>query len=277
MSNLKEVKDFWEENPLWSGESNFEPGSLKFFEEHRSVVINDCFAGKLDECCLPNQSKQNQENKILDLGCGIGFWVTEFAMLGYKNLHAVDLTDVAIEITKKRLEAYNCKANLKVQNAENLDFKNETFNHVNCQGVIHHTPNTEKCISEIARVLKTNGTANISVYYRNYILRFWKILRYLALPLSLLGGGLKGRGRRAIFLEKDVDQIVKLYDGKNNPIGKSYSKNDFIKMLEPYFIVEKTFLHFFPARSLPFKIPVFIHKWLDKNLGFMIYAKLKKK
>jgi len=277
MSNIEKVKDFWEENPLWSGESNFKPGTLEFFQEHRSVVINDCFAGKLDELCLPNPAMKNQQNQILDLGCGIGFWVTEFAILGYKNLYAVDLTETAIEITKKRLEAYNYRADLKVQNAENLDFEDETFNHVNCQGVIHHTPNTEKCISEIARVLKTNGTANISVYYRNHILRFWKILRYLAWPLSLLGGGLKGRGRKGIFVEKDVDQIVKLYDGKNNPIGKSYTRGDFIKMLEPYFVVEKTFLHFFPARTLPFKIPFFLHKWLDKNIGFMIYAKVRKK
>ena len=38
--------------------------------------------------------------KILDLGCGIGF-VTEFALLGYKNLYAADLTDNALKITKK--------------------------------------------------------------------------------------------------------------------------------------------------------------------------------
>ncbi len=277
MPNLNDVKKFWNNNPLWSGESDFEPGSLEFFEEHRSVVIEDCFAGSLDERCLPTTSKKDQQYRILDLGCGIGFWVTEFAMLGYKNLYAVDLTEEAIKLTKKRLEIYNYKANLSVQNAENLDFENETFDHVNCQGVIHHTPYTHKCISEISRILKSNGTANISVYYRNPILRFWKILRYLHWPLSLFGGGLKGRGRDSIFKEKNVDEIVRLYDGKDNPIGKSYTKSNFVKILEPHFLIKETYLHFFPARALPFKMPVFIHKWLDRTFGFMIYASVKKK
>ena len=277
MPNLNDVKQFWNNNPLSSGESDFQPGSLEFFEEHRSIVIKACFAGSLDERCLPPISKKDQQYRILDLGCGIGFWVTEFSMLGYKNLYAVDLTEEAIKITKKRLEIYNYKADLSVQNAENLDFQNETFDHVNCQGVIHHTPDTDKCISEISRILKPNGTANISVYYRNPILRFWKILRYLYWPLSLFGGGLKGRGRDSIFKEKNVDKIVRLYDGKDNPIGKSYTKGSFVKILEPHFLIKETYLHFFPARTLPFKMPVFIHKWLDRTFGFMIYATLKKR
>ena len=94
--------------------------------------------------------------------------------------------------------------------------------------------------------------------------------------MAKLGGGLKGRGRENIFLEKDVDKIVRLYDGSENPIGKSYTKEQFLKMLQPHFIVDETYLHFFPARSLPFKLPKAVHRWLDRNLGFMIYASVRK-
>ena len=277
MPNVTDVKDFWENNPLWTGESNFSPGSIEFFEEHRSVYIADCFGGSFDQRFLPQAMKNAQNSAILDLGCGVGFWVTEFSMRGLCNLHAVDLTEAAIQITAKRLAAYEASANLSVQNAEQLDFQDESFDHVNCQGVIHHTPNTEKCVAEIARVLKSGGTASISVYYRNSILKMWPILRFLAWPLALFGGGLRGRGRESIFRVKDVDQIVRLYDGSNNPIGKSYTKDAFIQMLRPHFEVEETYLHFFPARTLPFKIPSFIHKWLDKNIGFMIYATVRKR
>ena len=277
MPNVTDVKDFWENNPLWTGESNFSPGSIEFFEEHRSVTITDCFGGSFDQRFLPQPMKNAQNSSILDLGCGVGFWVTEFSMRGLCNLHAADLTEAAIQITAKRLAAYEASANLSVQNAEQLDFQDESFDHVNCQGVIHHTPNTEKCVAEIARVLKSGGTASISVYYRNSILKMWPILRFLAWPLALFGGGLRGRGRESIFRVKDVDQIVRLYDGSNNPIGKSYTKDAFIQMLRPHFEVEETYLHFFPARTLPFKIPSFIHKWLDKNFGFMIYATVRKR
>lgn len=277
MADINNVKDFWENNPLWTGESVFEPGTLEFFEEHKSIYIDDCFGGSFDDRFLPPMSKESQQNKILDLGCGIGFWVSEFSKRGLNNLHAADLTQSALDITKKRLEIYNGFANLTIQNAENLTFDDKTFSHVNCQGVIHHTPNTEQTISEIARVLTEGGSASISVYYRNPILKMWPILRFFAWPLSLFGGGLKGRGRESIFKLKDVDEIVRLYDGSDNPIGKSYTKNTFIKMLDPYFEVQETYLHFFPARALPFKMPKFLHRWLDRNLGFMIYATLKKK
>ena len=214
---------------------------------------------------------------ILDLGCGIGFWTTELAMRGYLNIHAADLTKKALEITKQRLALFDLKAELSQQNAENLKFKDNQFDHVNCQGVIHHTPNTDATIKEIARILKEDGTASISVYYRNIFLKFWNVLRPLGWIFSLFGARLTGRGRESIFKQSNVDEIVRLYDGAENPIGKSYTRKKFVAMLSPYFHVEETYLHFFPARSLPFKIPKFLHRFLDKNFGFMIYATLRKR
>ena len=38
--NIDNVRYFWENNPLWTGESKFETGSIDFFEEHRNVIIN---------------------------------------------------------------------------------------------------------------------------------------------------------------------------------------------------------------------------------------------
>lgn len=276
MTDLDSVRDFWENNPLWTGESAFEAGTQPFFDEHRQVYIADCFSGTFDLRFLPPPRNAGQKMKILDLGCGIGFWVTEFALRGLSNLLAADLTQNALDITAKRLQVYGVTAELSRQNAEQLNFDDASFDHINCQGVIHHTPNTDKTLSEMARVLRPGGTASISVYYRNVILKSWPFLRWLGWPLAKLGGGLKGRGRESIFLEKDVDQIVRLYDGSDNPIGKSYTKQQFIEMLKPHFIVEETYLHFFPARTLPFKIPSFLHRWLDRNLGFMIYASVRK-
>ena len=104
----------------------------------------------------------------------------------------------------------------------------------------------------------------------------WPYLRWLGWPLAKFGGGLKGRGREKIFLERDVDEIVRLYDGSDNPIGKNYTKVQFVKLLEQHFIVKETYLHFFPARSLPFKIPTWLHGFLDKHFGFMVYATVSK-
>ena len=91
-----------------------------------------------------------------------------------QKIYSPDLTQQALNLTKKRLKINNLDADLKCENAENLSFSDETFDHVNCQGVIHHTPDTEKTISEIARVLKPGGTASLSVYYKNVIHPTWQ-------------------------------------------------------------------------------------------------------
>jgi SAM-dependent methyltransferase len=276
MTVLSKVQEFWERNPLWTGESRFEPGSPEFFQEHREVYLNDCLAGRFDLRFLPPPRRRGQKMRVLDLGCGVGFWTTEFAMRGLGNLYAVDLTKNALQFTGKRLAAYGLKAVLAQENAEKLTYKNETFDHVNCQGVIHHTPETSKAISEIARVLKPGGTATVSVYYRNLVLELWPLIRCLGWLLAALGGGMKGRGREKIFLEKNIDEIVRLYDGSQNPLGKSYGRKEFTKLLQPHFKIEEIYFHFFPARALPFKIPKPFHRWLDQNLPFMIYASLRK-
>ena len=277
MIDLNEVKHFWETNPLWTGESEFDPGSSRFFEEHRNIYLKDCFAGSFDVRFLPQPRVLGQKMRILDLGCGIGFWVTEFAMRGLHNLEAADLTQKALEITKRRLELHGARAELSLQNAEKLGFEACTFDHVNCQGVIHHTPDTSKAVAEIARVLKTNGTASISVYYKNIFLRLWPILRWAGWLFAKLGAKLKGRGRESIFTTKDVNELVRKYDGADNPLGKSYTKNEFVDLLEPQFYIEEVYYHFFPARAFPFKIPAALHDWLDRNCGFMIYATLRKR
>jgi len=109
----------------------------------------------------------------------------------------------------------------------------------------HHALNTEVTISEASRVLK-------------------------------LGGGLKGRGREKVFLDGNVGEVARLYDGAHNPLGKGYTRAQFEQMLEKHFDVVEVYINFFPVRSFPIIIPAFVHDWLDKYLGFMIYATVQK-
>jgi len=276
MTDIDQVRRFWEENPLWSGESAHPTGSIDFFAEHRRVYIDECFAGQFDLRFLPPPRRDGQRMAVLDLGCGIGFWTAEFAMRGLHGLVAADLTQRALDLTRSRLQAQGLSADLRRENAESLSFADDTFDHVNCQGVIHHTPDTARAIAEIARVVKAGGTASVSVYYRNPILRAWPYLRWLGIALARLGGGLKGRGRESIFLQRDPAEIVRLYDGEENPIGKCYSREQFRSMLARHFEIDDMYLHYFPARSLPFRIPRALHRWLDRRLGFMLYASVRK-
>ena len=277
MKTIKDVKEFWENNPLFSGESKFKLGTKDFFEDHRRVYMDDVFAGDFPkELFIPKDLARNL--RVLDLGCGVGFWTVELLIQGeFQELYAADLTQSAIDLTKKRLNFYGLKANLSIQNAEKMTYEDAYFDHVNCQGVIHHTPDTKATIREIARVLKTGGTAYISVYYRNIFLKLWPKISFIRKILNKLGIKLKGRGRESILTCSDPDEITRLCDGDKNPIGKSYTEDQIVGMLRPYFEVEKTFFNFFPARVFPFKIPKFIHRILSRNFGFLIHLNLRKK
>ena len=130
----------------------------------------------------PHQVTTDKDAKVIDLGCGIGFWLIEFWQRGYRNLTGADLSDASLNIARRRCELYGVKAELYQANAEALDFADASFDHVNCQGVIHHTPDTKAALDEIARVLIPGGTASVSVYYQNFVLRNW--LFFVRLPAS---------------------------------------------------------------------------------------------
>lgn len=276
VNNIDAVKRFWESNPLFSGESSFEPGSRDFFEEHRLTVLQDVMAG---EMAKRRFFPRNPESlRVLDLGCGIGFWTIEMQLQNPRlEMHAADLTVKALEMTSRRLELYRLHAGLSQQDAERMGFKDSYFDHVNCQGVIHHTPDTRAAVKEIARVLKAGGTANISVYYKNVFLRTWGLLYPLGRIITRFGGKLRGRDREDIFLKKDTEELVRCFDGADNPVGRAYSFNEIEAIVTPYFNIEHRFLFFFPARALPIHLPGFIHRFLQCTCGFMIHLNLIKK
>jgi len=270
---LQEVRQFWESNPLFTGESHFEPGSKEFFDEHRRIIIEDCMAGAINPEFFP----EDPDGLILDLGCGPGFWSVEFSIhKGCRRIVAADLTFNGLSLARKRCEVYGVRVPLIQANAEKLPFASNTFRHVSCLGVIHHTPNTDDCVKEIARVTQPGGCAVLAVYYENLILRHWPRLRRLGKWLTRLGGGMPGRGREKIFDAGDANDIVRLYDGAENPLGKAYSRSQFVNMVKPYFEIEKLFFHMFPARALPFPVPKSLHRLLNRFLPFMINVRLRK-
>ena len=274
-ANIQQVKKFWESSPLFDGESSANIGSKEYFIEHSRVYLSDCFAGRLDQHLFPASIKNGY---VLDLGCGPGFWVEQLSKCAPEKICAADLTDAALELTQKRANFLGIN-NLELfrQNAESLSFASNLFDHVNCQGVIHHTPDTESAAREICRVCKPGGTVLISVYYKNVLLRLWPLFRPFVKVLARFGGGMKGRGRESIFSETSADEIVRLYDGDQNPIGKCYSASELVGMLGEGMVVKRVFYHFFPARSLPFPLHSKLHRFLDKHLPFMVYVLAEKK
>ena len=102
---------------------------------------------------------------VLEIGVGLGADHVEWARSEPRRLCGVDITDRAIEFTKRRLEIFGLASELQTADAEALPFPNESFDLVYSYGVLHHTPDTARAINEVWRVLRPGGTARVMIYH----------------------------------------------------------------------------------------------------------------
>ena len=94
------------------------------------------------------------------MGTDFAQWVRAGA-----EAHGIDLTEVGIGHTMDRLNAYGLSpASLRQADVENLPFADNTFDLVYSWGVIHHSPNTVKALSELYRVTKPGGLVKFMIY-----------------------------------------------------------------------------------------------------------------
>lgn len=114
---------------------------------------------------------------VLEIGVGLGADHQRFAQAG-AVLYGIDLTERAVDHTRRRLALFGLQSNLCVGDAEKLDFPDETFDLVYSWGVLHHSPDTPKAINEVHRVLKRGGGARIMVYHKWSMVGLMLWLRY---------------------------------------------------------------------------------------------------
>jgi len=102
--------------------------------------------------------------RILEIGMGLGADHQRFARAG-ADLHGIDLTARAVEHTRRRLTACGLASQLRVGDAEQLEYPDEYFDRVYSWGALHHSPDTPRAVSEVWRVLKRGG-ARIMMYHK---------------------------------------------------------------------------------------------------------------
>lgn len=103
---------------------------------------------------------------FLDAGCGVhGLNARECIAAGFASGAAIDINPDAISL--------NQDIGAEFGSVLDIPFKDSSFDFVICSGVVHHTPDPEKAINEIYRVLKPGGFAYISIYaFRHSLFHF---------------------------------------------------------------------------------------------------------
>ena len=104
--------------------------------------------------------------RVLEVGCGVGLDSMRMAQHGL-HVTGVDLTVVGPATAQRRAVARGVAVDYSSADAEHLPFPDSTFDYVYSFGVMHHAPDTQKCIDEAFRVLRPGGQALIMLYHRH--------------------------------------------------------------------------------------------------------------
>jgi 2-polyprenyl-3-methyl-5-hydroxy-6-metoxy-1,4-benzoquinol methylase len=234
---------WWEENPMtydWENTLRLAPGSREWFEEiDRRFLSASYFAKGKDGGPFGRFMKPEHiaDKEVLEVGGGMGMHAAMLARAGAR-LTTIDLTERAIEITKRRFDIFGLRANIQRADAESLPFTDRSFDTVWSWGVIHHSSRSDRCLSEIARVLRPGGHLMLMVYYRQSIVYY--------LNNALIRGILMGK-----LLHKSLQQIyVEAGDGS---YARVFNKRELCAHLEGRF--DDIDLHVIGLKAELFPIP----------------------
>ena len=252
--------------------------------------------------------RDTRGKKVLEIGTGNGADGVMFALNG-ADYTGVDLTDTALQATRRHFEVQGLTGSFQREDAESLSFPDKSFDLIYSHGVLHHTPNTQRAIDEVWRVLKPGGQAIVMLYHKHSFNYFIRIMTYMRARLLLkifsrVGKwdedrrkidhdkltGLRGNQDRQVwevhyqnFLQRGWSYlrarnfVHHCTDGPECPIAYAFSRSEAGKLFSKFASVRMTVAHF-PLRRYRFGqwTPFAVEKWLAPKLGWYLFIDAQK-
>lgn len=254
IASIDDVKKYWNDRPCNVRHSKKDTGTKEYFDEVESKRYTA-------EPHIPlfADFESYKGKKVLEVGCGMATEGINFVKHGAEYT-GTDLSEDSLELAKKRFGVYNKEGKFYAGNSEELTsfVPVETYDLIYSFGVIHHSPQPEKIISEIKKYMNKDSTLKIMLYasesWKNYM------------------------------IEAGYDQPEAQY---GCPIAYTYKKDEVRELLDGFDVtIEQN--HIFPYQIEPYKrgeflkqpwfesMPDEIFEVLKKNLGWhlLITAKL---
>lgn len=261
-----EAKKYWNRFPCGAGKhlSRFKPESLEWFDEVRRSRYEDTdrwMTQKIDFSAAKNK-------KLLEIGFGIGSDLLTFCENG-AEVYGIDLSDEHYRLASKNFELHNQKCTLKICDASEIGFPTNYFDVVYSNGVLHHTPDTARCISEAYRVLKPGGLFILSMYYKYSAFHLYNKCFYDGILRGKLRLGYNGL---MSTVERGADGLTL------KPLVKTYSKRKLRNIMHDFSSIKLELAHF-TRDHLPgigIILPRNIEQLLEPLVGWYLIAFAKK-
>lgn len=173
-------REWWQETPMsyaWRDAIQAEPGTAAYFDEidRRFFSASPFFRGARPFArIVPLDTLRGKD--VLEIGCGLGSHTELLASAGAR-VTSVDLTERAVETTRRRLALRALQADVRQADAERLPVADESFDLVWSWGVIHHSSHPERIMAEVHRVLRPGGRFMAMVYHSRSIVGATSVAR----------------------------------------------------------------------------------------------------
>ena len=149
---VEKVIDFYNESPFPNYEDDDDKSSISFKGDTNYLAEN-----------FKNFVGFNKD--ILEVGCGTGQLSLYFSIGTNNRVYALDSTLESIELGKEFSKKNKIK-NIKFVNADIFDdvFKDQSFDFIWTNGVLHHTKNPKLAFNIVSKYLKKNGYILVGLY-----------------------------------------------------------------------------------------------------------------
>lgn len=287
MTTLRNVADFWNDAPCGANTVRapfMTPAFLLDYERQRyetepyirELLARDDVRGK----------------QVVEIGCGMGTDGAELARAGARYI-GVDLTPMGTLLTLRNLRIRKLNGSTVNASAEDLPFGDESMDFVYSHGVLHHTPDIERAVAELRRVLKPGGRIHLMLYHKSSY-NYWisiGILRRLGALFLLVPGGVRLAHRltnepvenleihKSRLREQGLgylfgpDWLSRNTDGAQSPLARVYSRKSARELLKGFsqfvFRVENI-----NKRHIPIVgklLPNAIERWLGRRFGWHLH------
>ncbi|UCD20575.1 MAG: class I SAM-dependent methyltransferase [archaeon] len=111
---------------------------------------------RMENIMNPFLKKMNKNSKVLDAGCGSGYFTGFFASKKVKVI-GIDTSKKARDMTKRNLAKLKLKAKVENGNVLKLKYKKDSFDVIFTDGLLEHFKNPEKILEQFKRVIKKKG------------------------------------------------------------------------------------------------------------------------